>query len=416
MNIKNLKYIDAKINDRFEGRGPVSRVLLLLLMMLFPLIVAAKYQLHTVKKGETLYSLSKRYGVTIEQIKELNQLPDNRLSINQRLKIKLIEEPGSSQPTQVIAPPSVAMPVPPTGNENLASAARPAQTTTPPKDLPESYYYTVQPKDNLYRISVNHGLALKDLLAWNNMDDVTYSIHPGDRLLIKDPGVEEDDVPKPEIAVQPEQSPPARAAAEPDTTIVQKIYVVQRKDTLYKIAKENGMTVDELKKLNNLSSNDISVGQKIWLAGTPPPSEMGGKSPLISEAELQKSGLIRDDLAIPTIGRVTSEFGLRHGRPHKGIDIFAKTGTPIYAVLDGVVVFSGVQGNYGNVIVLEHPDFVMTVYAHNSINLVKVDEKVSKGQLIGYVGSTGNASGPHLHFEYRIKGKAINPRKVLKLN
>jgi murein DD-endopeptidase MepM/ murein hydrolase activator NlpD len=58
----------------------------------------------------------------------------------------------------------------------------------------------------------------------------------------------------------------------------------------------------------------------------------------------------------------------------------------------------------------------MTVYAHNSINLVKVDEKVSKGQLIGYVGSTGNASGPHLHFEYRIKGKAINPRKVLKLN
>ena len=235
-------------------------IMQLLLMMLFPLIVAAKYQLHTVKKGETLYSLSKRYGVTIEQIKELNQLPDNRLSINQRLKIKLIEEPGSSQPTQVTAPPSVAVPVPATGNENLASAARPAQTTTPPKDLPESYYYTVQPKDNLYRISVNHGLALKDLLAWNNMNDVTYIIHPGDRLLLKDHGVEEDDVHKHEIPVQQVESPPARADAEPDTNIVQKIYVVQRKDTLYKIAKENGMTVDELKKLNNLSSNDISVG------------------------------------------------------------------------------------------------------------------------------------------------------------
>jgi len=218
----------------------VYRVLLLLVMMLFPLIVAAKYQLHTVKKGDTLYSLSKRYGVTVEQIKELNKLPDNRLSINQKLKIKLIAEPGGSQQTQVAAPPSEAAPVPPTGNENLPSAARPAQTSLPPQNLPESYYYTVQPKDNLYRISVNHGLALKDLLAWNNMDDVTYSIHPGDRLLIKDPGIEGDDDPKPEIAVQPEQSPPAKVAAEPDTTIVQKIYVVQRKDTLYKIARETG--------------------------------------------------------------------------------------------------------------------------------------------------------------------------------
>lgn len=392
------------------------RVLLLLLMMLFPLIMAAKYHIHTVKKGDTLYSISKRYGVTVEKIKELNQLPDTRLSINQKLKVKLIEQPRSSQQTQTTAPPSEAAPAPSTGNENITSAGSQTETTSPPKDLPESYYYTVQPKDNLYRISVNHGLALKDLLAWNNMNDVTYSIHPGDRLIIKDPGVVENDAPRQEMVVQLEQSPPARATTEPDTTIVQKIYVVQRKDTLYKIARENGMTVEELKKLNNLTSNDISVGQKIWLAGTPSPSDKDGKSPLISEAELQKSGLLRDDLAIPTIGKVTSEFGLRHGRPHKGIDIFAKTGTPIYAVLDGVVVYSGVQGNYGNVIVLEHPDFVMTVYAHNSINLVKVDEKVSKGQLIGYVGSTGNASGPHLHFEYRIKGKAINPRKVLKLN
>ncbi|HCM16257.1 MAG TPA: transcriptional regulator, partial [Candidatus Cloacimonas sp.] len=68
------------------------------------------------------------------------------------------------------------------------------------------------------------------------------------------------------------------------------------------------------------------------------------------------------------------------------------------------------------VVVLEHPDFVMTVYAHNEKNLVAVGDTVQKGQQIAMVGSTGNATGSHLHFEYRIKGKAINPRKVLPLD
>jgi murein DD-endopeptidase MepM/ murein hydrolase activator NlpD len=116
---------------------------------------------------------------------------------------------------------------------------------------------------------------------------------------------------------------------------------------------------------------------------------------------------------MPTEGKVTSEFGLRHGRPHKGIDIANKTGTPIYAVMDGVVLFSGRQNGYGSVIIVEHPDFIMTVYAHNEINLVREGDKVLQGQQIATMGATGNATGPHLHFEYRIKGNAINPRKVL---
>ena len=118
---------------------------------------------------------------------------------------------------------------------------------------------------------------------------------------------------------------------------------------------------------------------------------------------------------MPVDGKVWSEYGLRNGRPHKGIDIGAKQGTPIYAVLDGTVVYSGVQGAYGNVVVVEHPDFVMTVYAHNEKNLVSVNEKVKQGQQIATVGATGNARGAHVRFEYRLKGKAINPRKVLPL-
>lgn len=412
MNLMILRY-DRHGKSNRQGAGiarktPLRR-LFILVFLLLPLLLAAEFQTHTVKKGDTLYSLGRQYGVSVEQIRELNGLPDNKISINQVLKMKEVSPPAPKpQPVKpepapvVVTPPPQQIPTPP-------------QTAVSNPNLPEDYYYTVQAKDNLYRISVNNGLALKDLLEWNGFKDVTQTIHPGDRLIVKNPTgtgaiSTTEPVPLPPAVI------PQQTAVQPDTVVVQKIYVVQKKDTLFRIAKDNGMTLEELKKLNNLSSNAISVGQKIWLAGTPPPPGQTSKAAPLNEADLEKTGLIRTDLALPTNGRVTSEYGLRKGRPHKGIDIFAKIGTPIYAVLDGVVVYSGVQGNYGNVVVLEHPDFVMTVYAHNSVNLVKVDEKVSKGQLIAYMGATGNASGPHLHFEYRLKGKAINPRKVLTLD
>lgn len=400
---------DSKRQGGQEVRKTPLHLWLILLLLLIPLLLAGEFQTHTVKKGDTLYSLGRQYGVSVEQIRELNGLPDNNISINQVLKMKEVSPPAP-KPQPVKPEPAPAPVIPP-----APQTPQPVQTSAPDTNLPEDFYYTVQPKDNLYRISVNNGLTLRDLLEWNGFADVTQTIRPGDRLIVKNPAGG--------VAVstsEPVPEPPAdiskQTPAQPDTVVVQKIYVVQKKDTLFRIAKDNGMTVEELKKLNNLSSNAISEGQKIWLAGTPPPAGQSSKTAPLNQAELEKPGNIRSDLALPTNGRVTSEYGLRKGRPHKGIDIFAKIGTPIYAVLDGVVVYSGVQGNYGNVVVLEHPDFVMTVYAHNSVNVVKVDEKVSKGQLIAYMGATGNASGSHLHFEYRLKGKAINPRKVLKLD
>ncbi len=376
----------------------LPRILLLALLLILPVLLAAEFQTHTVKKGDTLYALSKRYGVSVDQIKTLNNLAGNNLAVNQVLKIK--ELPPPPKPT----PPPVAETVP---------ATTPASSSGPRLDLPEEYYYTVQQKDNLYRISVNNKLSLNDLLKWNNFESETHVIHPGDKLIVRDPGA----VPAGETVRAPEAPTTAEAApAVPDSVksvVVQKVYVVQKKDTLFRIAKNNGMTVDELKRLNNLTSNQISVGQKLYLVGSPDEPGSTVSALQLTEAELQKSDIIRTDLIKPTTGIVTSEFGLRGGRPHKGIDIASKTGTPIYAVLDGVVAFSGVQGGYGNVVVIEHPDFVMTVYAHNERNLVKANEQVQKGQMIAYMGSTGQSTGSHCHFEYRIKGKAINPRKVL---
>ena len=114
----------------------------------------------------------------------------------------------------------------------------------------------------------------------------------------------------------------------------------------------------------------------------------------------------------PARGPATSEFGPRWGRMHEGIDIGAGSGSPIYAASDGVVSFAGVMGGYGNMTLIDHGGTV-TAYAHQSRIGVGVGQSVRAGQVIGSVGSTGNVTGPHLHFEVRAGGEPRNPRGYL---
>jgi len=121
-------------------------------------------------------------------------------------------------------------------------------------------------------------------------------------------------------------------------------------------------------------------------------------------------------------GVVTSGFGYRRhpitGRRsmHKGIDIAAKSGTDIVAMADGIVIFSGRKGGYGNIVEVRHANGLETRYAHNQRNLVKEGDMVSKGQIIAKLGSTGRSTGPHIHFEVRRNGEAINPMQYLDLS
>ncbi|RAQ40206.1 peptidase M23, partial [Arthrospira sp. O9.13F] len=105
----------------------------------------------------------------------------------------------------------------------------------------------------------------------------------------------------------------------------------------------------------------------------------------------------------------------RWGRMHRGIDIAGPVGTPILAAAPGVVIFSGWNsGGYGNLVELEHPDGSVTLYAHNHRNLVSKGQKVTQGQLIAEMGSTGFSTGPHLHFEIHPTGNgAVNPMALL---
>lgn len=118
----------------------------------------------------------------------------------------------------------------------------------------------------------------------------------------------------------------------------------------------------------------------------------------------------------PISGIITSRYGARESvrnHTHQGLDIAATTGTPIKAVADGTVTFSGTKGGYGNIVIINHGNGIETYYAHCSKLDVEEGAKVIAGDVIGKVGSTGNSTGPHLHFEIRKDGKYINPENYL---
>ncbi len=122
---------------------------------------------------------------------------------------------------------------------------------------------------------------------------------------------------------------------------------------------------------------------------TPPPSSAG--------------------LVWPVSGPITSPYGMRWGSLHPGIDVGASTGTPIHAAAAGTVLVASYNGGYGNLVVLDNGNSIATAYAHQSSIAVTIGQTVSQGQVIGYVGSTGFSTGPHLHFEVRVNGTPVDP-------
>lgn len=198
-------------------------------------------------------------------------------------------------------------------------------------------------------------------------------------------------------------------------------HVVEPGETPAKIAKEAGIPLEDLLEINGLRRGQpLEPGRLIYVlraaqAGTVFPDAIPATptSPGQPEAESEASrhAPLRWPLAKPVL---TSLFGKRWGRDHEGIDMRAPIGTPVMAAADGEVMYAGdrVRG-YGNMVVIQHAGDLVTVYAHNSLLLVHVGDRISAGQEISRVGDTGHATGPHLHFEVRRKQEPQDPLQFL---
>jgi murein DD-endopeptidase MepM/ murein hydrolase activator NlpD len=185
-------------------------------------------------------------------------------------------------------------------------------------------------------------------------------------------------------------------------------YVVSRGETLDDIAKRAGVPAEDILEINGLQRpSDVKPGRLIFvLAPLAAPESPAGAAP--AGAPASPGGAVAAGAATlrwPLVNvprNVGSPFGARDGRAHEGIDLPAPAGTPVVAAADGTVVYAGdgIRG-YGNLVVLQHPGDLLTVYAHNSALYVSAGQAVRAGDRVAAVGQTGRATGPHLHFEVR---------------
>jgi murein DD-endopeptidase MepM/ murein hydrolase activator NlpD len=193
---------------------------------------------------------------------------------------------------------------------------------------------------------------------------------------------------------------------------------VEKGETLWRISRVYQIDLEELARINHLSdATKIREGQLLFIPGakerkdtstyTPKPPSPGMK-PRTEEKEKEPPQFL--DFCWPLKGEILLGFGKQSGKRHLGLDIEGKEGTPVVAIYDGIVTYSDDKlRGYGNMVIIKHNEDYSSVYAHNRINLVREGESVKKGQVIAQVGATGWTDVPHLHFEIRERGKAVNP-------
>ena len=259
--------------------------------------------------------------------------------------------------------------------------------------------YTIEEGDTLWGISERYGLSIEDILKANPGLEEEGILQIGQEINLN--------IPKPILSVMTKEEftytepieKPVRYV-EDDTQYKTYIKVIEpgeegeKEITAYKIkinGYEEGTEIISEKVIKEPKESVVVVGTK-----TPPPKSATGS------------------FRMPTSGTLTSTFGYRWGRFHAGIDLAAPIGTPVYAADGGTVVEAGWHGGYGYLVRINHGNGFESYYAHLSKIYVQVGQKVAKGEQIAAMGSTGNSTGSHLHFEIRLNGEAKNPYNYLK--
>ncbi|WP_338460832.1 peptidoglycan DD-metalloendopeptidase family protein [Synechococcus elongatus] len=351
-------------------------------------------------------------------------------------------EPISSLPPQAapILPRSAAMNVPVIRPQPLTSTTVAIRPLSPvPEPATGSQDYTVKSGDSLSRIAAQFGLSLQDLLQANRLNNPNL-IFVGQRLTIPQAG---------QSTLAATTLPPLlrqRVTEETSSQIAANLSSgLDAELTIESLSSPPPSNLNRLditaassfpsQGLSSLRSLSPVVSPAPALKPQQPEPEKVAVAPLGSEtyepllASLLKTAvapelpsLNSDELLPggsdrfagyiwPARGILSSGYGWRWGRMHRGIDIAGPVGTPIVAAAAGVVVTAGWNsGGYGNLVEIQHPNGSLTLYAHNNRILVRPGERVQQGQIVAEMGSTGRSTGPHLHFEVHPRGNgAVNP-------
>ena len=267
------------------------------------------------------------------------------------------------------------------------------------KESEKNEIYEVQPGDTLSTIANGHGLYVKDVLALNEGLTETTMLHIGDEIIIT--------VPQPELTLMTVEQSTYEEAYYGE---VEYIYNDSWYTTQSQVLREEQAGYHEITAMIT-KRNGTEESREII-------SEVVLQEPVCKQVEI---GTQTPPTYIKPIsgGRLSSGFGGRKApvkgasTNHKGIDWATPIGTAVMASSGGTVSTAGWQRGYGYVVYINHPDGKQTRYGHLSKILVSTGQKVTQGQKIALSGNTGRTSGPHVHFEIRIDGKAVNPLNYL---
>lgn len=258
--------------------------------------------------------------------------------------------------------------------------------------------YVVSRGDSLWAIASKHGMTVDSLVKANPELPKSLVIQPGQEinLVASTPYI---DIVSVEVKTVKERIPfPVQVVEDPDLwpwqVSVKQAGVSGQKEVTYRVEQQSSSRDQKTSVVSEIVLSEPKL--QIEVHGTKRAPDLGTGS-----------------LYWPVpAGQITSGFGWRRLNYHTGIDLAEPRGTEVSAADAGTIVFLGRKGSYGNCIMIDHGGgHIVTLYGHlNGFAAgLKVGSTVQKGQLIGYVGSTGNSTGPHLHFEVRVDGKAVNP-------
>ena len=316
---------------------------------------------YTVKNGDSLWSISRKYDMKIQELASLNNL----------------SKPYRIKPGQQL---------------RISNSASKNQTSEPSIQIVKVDTYKVKSGDNLSTIAEKYNMKTAELAELNNLKK-PYKLKVGQNLKIKT-----------------------------KQSINSNFYVVKSGDNLSTIAKKNNTSMAKIAELNGLKKPyKLKVGQKLVLTNPQQQTITVAKKETVQKPKpivQQKSTAQKSEVSFiwPIKGEVVSSFGNKaNGLYNDGINISATDGADFKATEDGVVAYVGNElRGYGTIILIKHNKNWISAYAHCGSVKVSRGDKVSKGQIIGTVGQTGNVNTPQLYFSLRSGREAVDPMKYLR--